>query len=347
VLASAWLTILIVAADPLPRERVVLCGLSAAAAQHLTTVCERTPGVVVRTIDPQALREVVATDQAAIIAAYGFPLTALRAAVGAQVLAPLPAELPIECSDLIDPAKSALPQFLDPVVVVRGARGEAAWQPTWDALDVSGAADALVFEIPRHGTASAAWFAALATRDDASAERHAQLLELAGANALADAPAVLARVAALGTRAFAVVRRSAARRVPGSVFDDLAEAAVEAPMVVLGTALGFGAAAVDPALTTALFDRELARVVADAEGLIVALPLDATPRDVLPARKLAARTLELEDAVLAALARRRLEGRTDRASEASEWFDVIAIVVLVGALTLYLWRRRRVDAAAG
>jgi hypothetical protein len=26
---------------------------------------------------------------------------------------------------------------------------------------------------------------------------------------------------------------------------------------------------------------------------------------------------------------------------------VIAIVVLVGALTLYLWRRRRVDAAAG
>lgn len=346
--ACAVLALFVVASDPLPRDRVVLCGLSSATATRLEAACGDRPGLVVRTIPVHALADVIAADQAAVVMAFGFPVPSLRAAVRAQLLAPLHDAVVVACSDLLDPQRSALPLFIDPVVVARGGDGAAAWLPTWDALDVDGVADALVFEIPRAGTASAAWFAALQARDGrAATERIDRLVRGAGPNLVNDAGAVVQRVAALGPRALALLRRSDARSDVRLVFDDLAQAGVEAPAVVLGVSLGFGASAIDPACLAALLDPALARAVAEAEGLMLALPLDATPSDVVPTRRLLARTLELEDEVLTDLARQRHDGESGRAASASEWFDVVAMVGLVAAISIYLWRRRRIDAAAG
>lgn len=346
--ASAVLALFVAASDPLPRERVVLCGSSPATATRLEAACGGRPGLVVRTIPVNALADVIAADQAAIVMAYGFPVPSLRAVVRAQLLAPLPDTVPVASPDLLDAQRSALPLFVDPIVVARGGDGGAAWLPTWDALDVDGVADALVFETPRAGAASAAWFAALSAREGRGAtERIERLVRGAGPNLVDDAAAVVQRVAALGPRALALLRRSDARSDARLVFDDLAQAGVEAPAVVLGVSLGFGASAIDPACLAALLDPALARAVAEAEGLMLALPIDATPPDVLPTRRLLARTLELEDEVLTDLARQRHDGDSGRAQSASEWFDVIAIVGLVAAVSIYLWRRRRLDAAAG
>ncbi|MCC7172318.1 MAG: hypothetical protein IT459_17870 [Planctomycetes bacterium] len=346
--ACVVLALLVAVSDPLPRERVVLCGLSSAAATRLQVACDGRPDLVVRAIPANALADVIAADQAAVVMAFGFPVPSLRAAVRAQLLAPLPDSVVVACPDLIDAQRSALPLFIDPLVVARGAAGTAAWIPTWDALDADGVADALVFETPRAGTASAAWFAALSARDGRGAsERIERLLRAAGPNLVNDAGAVVQRVAALGPRALALLRRSDARSDARLVFDDLAPAAVEAPAVLIGVSLGFGASGIDPACIAALLDPVLARDLAESEGLLLALPVDATPLDVMPTRRLLAKTLELEDEVLTDLARQRHRGESEGAASASEWFDVVAIVGLVTAISIYLWRRRRIDAASG
>ncbi|MBL8767562.1 MAG: hypothetical protein JNL94_09375 [Planctomycetes bacterium] len=348
MLACASLALVLAVSDPPPREPLVLCGLSAAGVAELEAACGKDSGIVVRAVPANALQDVIAADQAAVVAAYGFPVPTLRAAVRAQLLAPLAESVEVEARDLLDAQRSAVPLFIDPVVVARGAAGDAAWQPTWDAVDLGGSAEALVFESPRPGTATAAWFAALSARDAESAlERIARLTQAAGPNLVDDATAAVARVQALGPRAFAIVRRSDARRAPSLVFDDLAQAAVESPAVLLGCSLGFGASGVDPERVKTLLGRDLARRIADAEGWSLALPVDATAPELVATRRLLARTVDGEADVLTALAVQRHVRRDDGAEQVSEWFDVAAMVVLVGAVTAYLWRRRKADAAAG